>query len=416
MIVEESELNGNLPRNKIIHGYALKVLKKLPDNSIDCIVTSPPYYGLRVYEQAETIWDEKFECKHEWIANSNFSKRCIKCDAWFGQLGLEPSLEKYIDHLFQITEELKRVLKQSGVMFWIHGDCYGGTQGKNLGYPDQKLKKNEIIPRFCKSKKYKKCLLLAPYRLALRMIDEQGWILRNIIIWHKPNHLPSPVNDRFTNAYEPIFMFVKSNKPVFYYNIKTNLIAKKKPLRNKQKEGIDYEWREINNKRVKVSFWRSMHYWFDLDTVRVPLAQSTLKRVKYNFKSLKSCYAGLTTLNQQKFAKKITNIKGKNPGDVWSIGTQPFHGEHFATFPEKLVERLIKVACSPYICKKCGLPANDLISCDCKAGFVKGIVLDPFAGSGTTGLVAKKLGRDFLLIEISRKYCELAKRRIELMN
>ena len=116
-----------------------------------------------------------------------------------------------------------------------------------------------------------------------------------------------------------------------------------------------------------------MHYWFDLDTVKVPLSQSTLKRAKYNFKSLKSCYAGLTTLNQQKFAKKITNVKGKNPGDVWSIGTQPFHGEHFATFPEKLVERLIKVACPPYICKKCGLPANDLISCNCRAGFVKGI-------------------------------------------
>ena len=199
-------------------------------------------------------------------------------------------------------------------------------------------------------------------------------------------------------------------KPVFYYNIKTNLIAKKKPLRNKQKEGIDYEWRKINDK--KVSFWRSMHYWFDLDAVRVPLSRSTLKRAKYNFKSLKSCYAGLTTSNQQKFAEKIVNVKGKNPGDVWSIATQPFHGEHFATFPEKLVERLIKVACPPYVCNKCGLPVNDSISCNCKAGFVKGIVLDPFAGSGTTGLVAKRLRRDFLLIEISRKYCELAMRRI----
>jgi len=477
MIIEESKLKkGGLPRNKIICGNALTVLKKLPDNSIDCIITFPPYYGMRVYEGAEAIWNGDPECKHKWVdwpagllhENRNFlrgsqeevagkravtwirgfnsviAKRCAKCNAWFGQLGLELRLEMYIDYLLQITAELKRVLKQTGVMFWVHGDCYGGFQGKYAGYPDQKLKQCETIPRFCKLKKYRKCLLLTPYRLALRMVEEQGWILRNVIIWHKPNHLPSPVKDRFTNAYEPISMLVKSNKPVFYYNVKTRVMADKKPPREEQREGIDYGWKEVDypegktkiplkiaeivsspraryhrkSKQTRISYWHGVHYWFDLNAVRVPFSNSTLQRINYNYNSSKEgYYAGLSSVNQQKFAKKILSgeVKGKNPGDVWSVSTQPFHGEHFAVFPEKLVEIMIKAACPLQVCRKCKKPRirteNGLTNC-CNAGWRRGIVFDPFAGSGTTGLVAKRPGRDFILIEISKMYCEITAERI----
>ncbi len=203
----------------LIHGHVLNALKLIPDNSIDCIITSPPYWGLRKYpDDANVIWDGSPNCQHEWeieeekhplyregleetspkqssnrgsllVSKSKFvSGFCKKCGAWFGQLGLEPSLELYIEHLLQITKELKRVLKPTGVMFWNMGDNYVG-----------------------------KCMAMQNYRLILRMIDEQGWILRNIIIWYKPNHMPSSVKDRFTNAYEPIFMLTKSKK--YYFDL-----------------------------------------------------------------------------------------------------------------------------------------------------------------------------------------------------
>ncbi len=138
MIIEASVLRkGELPRNAIIRGNVLNVLKKLPDNSADCIITSPPYYGMRIYSGAETVWGGDSHCEHEWreyvtIRNSNLpvkpiSKICSKCGAWFGQLGLEPSAEMYLDHLLQVTAELKRVLKPTELMFWVHNDTYSGS-------------------------------------------------------------------------------------------------------------------------------------------------------------------------------------------------------------------------------------------------------------------------------------------------
>jgi len=132
--------------DKIICGDTLEVLRQMPSDSVDCIITSPPYWGLRDYgESTYKIWDGDPDCEHEFefegretkltqlenefIAKSGF---CKKCGAWYGQLGLEPTLDMYIDHLLEITKELKRVLKPTGVMFWNHGDCYGGSNsGKN---------------------------------------------------------------------------------------------------------------------------------------------------------------------------------------------------------------------------------------------------------------------------------------------
>ena len=151
-IIEESKLKqGELPINCIIHGDVLSTLKKLPSDSVDCIVTSPPYWGMRDYNVD-------------------------------GQIGLEPTLEEYLDKLLEVTKELKRVLKPTGVMFWNHGDSYGSNSGRggsgNVGATKAQIKFNK---RGVKSK----CLVLQGVRLALRMIDEQGWILRNDIIWYK---------------------------------------------------------------------------------------------------------------------------------------------------------------------------------------------------------------------------------------
>jgi len=325
--------NSELPLDTILQGDTLQVLKTLPDNSIDTIITSPPYWGLRDYGVE-------------------------------GQIGLEPTLDLYIDHLLQITAELKRVLKPTGVMFWNHGDSYATQSGSgriydNLvpGYEERagssglrhrKLIEEQGIPR--------KSLFLQNYRLILRMIDEQGWILRNTIIWHKPNHMPSSVKDRFANAYEPVFMLTKNKK-----------------------------------------------YFFDLDAVRVPHTSWKPADInEYNKNKVKKFNGSNRAKNQ--YGKdegnrartigywdkiRMGHPSGKNPGDLWTIPTQPFPEAHFATFPEKLVEPMIKAGCPN-----------------------TGVVLDPFAGSGTTLYVARKFGRHHLGIELNPRYVKMAQKRL----
>jgi len=206
-----------LPDGVIYQGHVLDVLRELPDESVNCIVTSPPYWGLRDYgEDTKAIWGGDPNCEHAWevvfaehdnLRPSKVSERtsvgtnrelrfrtgkkvegavCSKCGAWYGQLGLEPTLELYIEHLLSVAAELKRVLRKDGIMFWVHGDSYGGTQGKYAGWPDQKLKLGKNIPQHRKPERYTKCLLLQNFRLVMRMVDEQKWVLRNVIIWEKP--------------------------------------------------------------------------------------------------------------------------------------------------------------------------------------------------------------------------------------
>ena len=422
-------------RHKIICGHVLDVLKTLPDESVDTIVTSPPYWGLRDYgEETNTIWGGDPDCEHEWISHSGKKLRgtndgnwkesipsahlsggafCKKCGAWYGQLGLEPTLDMYIEHLLEIMRELKRVLRKTGVIFWNHGDCYGshsigkgnvgGIEGKRR-QEDSKYASNISGQSLNKLNSVKdKCMALQNFRFIIRCVDELGLILRNVIIWHKPNHMPSSVKDRFTSAYEPIFMLVKSKK-----------------------------------------------YWFDLDAVRVPQKPESLAMAGKQ-RGRKEGYPG----NWATFPKEQKpHPLGKNPGDVWAIPTQPFPEAHFAVYPEKLVEPMIKAACPQEICKKCGKPRERIVAkkyiqferptqrkyiqmvehsstsilktralpltyiegwtdCGCNAGWESGVVLDPFLGSGTTALVALKLGRRFVGIEINREYCEMALRRIE---
>jgi len=586
---------NELPLDTILQGDTLQVLKTIPSDSIDTIITSPPYWGLRDYgEQTNTIWDGDPNCKHEFeltrskkqnmaeapepsglrtklenLDNEGRGKKeikwqsgfCSKCGAWYGQLGLEPTLDLYIEHLLQITAELKRVLKPTGVMFWNMGDNYSnqdtllkefsiedewlrllgwiytdGTvlrdgsriciyQSKQRGITEieyllNKLglkytkygphkrnyqyyihakdsrKVNEILGlngekclpswlRFCSRRQiiifleaiisgdgsrrkydtvvygnkdkleplknlleskdiscklyknsrgdwllqihqelwnpkyYKeKSLCFQNYRLILRMIDEQGWILRNTIIWHKPNHMPSSVKDRFTNAYEPVFMLTKSKK-----------------------------------------------YWFDLDAVRVPHKIESIKRAARARKSkkldagqystsYKNEYIGYDDLEGKLSRGELrgTHPLGKNPGDVWEISTEGFPEAHFATFPEKLVEPMIKAGCPQWICNKCGKPRERITKierelephrkklgighktiqatetstihhiirnytlgwtdCGCNAGWHPGVVLDPFAGSGTTLYVARKLGRHYLGIELNPEYVKMAQKRL----
>lgn len=290
--------------NKIIQGDCLIELKKLKEESIDCIITSPPYWGLRDYG--------------------------VK-----GQIGLEKTIDEYLEKMLKITAELKRVLKKTGTMWWNHGDCYGG----NLSAPNQpKLGKRDPYSNFPKVRarnRTPKSLCLQNFRLALAMTDQQQWILRNIIIWHKPNCMPSSVKDRFTVDFEPVFFFTKSKK-----------------------------------------------YWFETQYEKTLTFDNSIRdrdNTKLNNTPGRTKMGGL----------KMNDYSEKNKRCVWKIPTKPFSEAHFAVFPEKLVETPIKAGC----------PEN-------------GIVLDPFFGAGTTGLVAQNLNRNYIGIELNPEYIKIAKQRL----
>jgi DNA modification methylase len=461
---------------KIIQGHVLDALKQIPDNSVDCIVTSPPYWGLRKYpDSANLQWD----------------------DGWYGQLGLEPTLEMYIEHLLQITKELKRVLKSSGVMFWNHGDSYAGPMGKHKGWSyvsNLGNKKDGTAITFeGRTNLPAKCETLQNFRLALRMIDEQGWILRNVIIWYKPNHLPESVKDRFARAYEPVFMFVKSKKYFFNldavreplktlknhsFNIRAieeeikkydkqgKLIIKERSGKYKESEVNSpggREWYIIKERKLpsakeiyeylkywkeksgltlgqikeffkdtgdKVSHWftdpssehgfayPSKEDWLKLKellkfdntydeamTEEYPFfvtdfGKEELTKYDINYEDIKSDSNSELTIGGigrffvwQREKGRVSNVLGKNPGDVWAINTEPFRDAHFAIFPTELVRRCIKAGC----------PED-------------GVVLDPFAGSGTTIKVAIEEKRNAIGIEIVPEYVEMAEKRCNLVG
>lgn len=295
------------------------------------------------------------------------SKFCSKCNAWFGQLGLEPDFRMYVKHVVEIGREIKRVLKKNGSWYLNLGDTYASSLGRHGGRTvyDRLTKNNRDSPgdegRPPVPKGMAKCKLLIPYRVALALIDD-GWICRNDITWYKPNAMPSSVKDRLTCQTERIFHFVKSRK-----------------------------------------------YYYDLDAIREPYSMATIKRISQpnvfnqrgGFKQdiLNPKIEGLRpNFNQPaEMVKSIArryalgiNLKGKNPGDLWEICTRPFPKVHFAVYPPQLLLRPILSSCPP-----------------------DGIVLDPMVGSGTTCAVAKALGRKWIGIDLNENYVNIARKRIE---
>jgi len=288
-------------QNKIICGDALTVLKTLPAESVNCVVTSPPYFNLRDYG--------------------------IK-----GQLGLESTFQEYINKLCDIFDEVKRVLRKDGTCWVNLGDTYGGANSRasNGGRAGYGAEREGIY-----SRGVDKSLCQIPSRFAIEMCN-RGWILRNEIIWYKPNCMPSSASDRFTVDFEKLFFFVKNKRYRFEQQYEAHQAPMGKP-RAFAKKG--------NNDRN--------------DTGRIYNPQSD------------------------------TSPQGRNKRCVWKIPTQPYTEAHFAVFPEKLCITPIRAGC----------PKG-------------GTVLDPFCGAGTTGVVAAKLGRKFIGIELSEKYCEIARCRI----
>ena len=309
-------------RPEVIEGDVTEVLKTLDDESVQCVVTSPPYWGLRDYGVD-------------------------------GQLGLEATPEEFVENMVDVFREVKRVLRNDGTLWLNLGDSYfGGGRGddsklrgshKGQGtYDSMKSSK----PDWNKVKGLKpKDLVGIPWRVALAL-QADGWYLRSDIIWNKPNPMPESVTDRPTKSHEYIFLLTKSAK-----------------------------------------------YYYDAEAIKEKNSPLTTERAKYHWakpETKASQYQKLNGLNRDE-EYPISADGKRNKRSVWKITTKPYKEAHFATFPEELPETCIK------------------------AGTQKGdVVLDIFAGSGTTLRVASKLGRKGIGIELNPEYIKILKKRCKI--
>lgn len=306
---------------RILQGDCREVLKTLPEASVHCVVTSPPYWGLRDYRVA-------------------------------GQIGLERTSAEFVGELVAVFRDVKRVLRDDGTAWVNMGDCYNAYNGgagpsSSLSSGVQTNERPRLETGFgLRERALKpKDLCLIPERLALAL-QEDGWWVRSRIIWHKPNPMPESITDRPTKAHEHIWMIAKSER-----------------------------------------------YYYDFEAVKEEAAAESGERYAYAFGGEK---AARMTREEASGPGSRTHPIGyreydgkRNKRDVWTVPVKPFNDAHFATFPTDLIEPCILAGC----------PEG-------------GTVLDPFGGAGTTGLVADRLKRDAILIELNPEYAAMAERRI----
>lgn len=368
-------MSNELKLNLIYQGDCLEVMKQFPSKSIDLVITSPPYFNLRDYGAD-------------------------------GQVGQEKDSNEYIEKLLLVFDEVYRILKDDGSCFVNIDDVY-----------------------------FKQSLLCIPDRFKIRML-ESGWLCRNEIIWHKPNAMPSSAKTRFNNDYEKMFFFTKKKKYAFttQYEPFKSTVAKNSTTgtsnKNTKYESTEQESsvrqglnkargskiialrKNLPTQKDFVDFMRSRT---DIDSI---VENSDLKRSKvehwfrrdeggFSFPSVEDWNEIKWLLNDwskdfQIIDEKLNDItyetddilknahKGRIKRAVWSINTKPFKGCHYAPFPEELVKTPILATT--------------------KEG---GVVLDPFAGSGTSCVVAKKLNRNYIGIELNGTYVDIAEKRIE---
>ena len=414
-----------LPINEIHAMEAREGLRKLDDNSIDCVLTSPPYWAKRDYESPSTTWS----------------------DGDKSPLGLESNADGYVRHLLEVFEEVKRVLKPSGTLWVNLGDSYAGLWG-NYQSGNERKAIAQTSPAAFNQSFPDKSLCLIPERFAIAMV-ECGWILRNIIVWHKPNHMPSSVKDRFTCSWEHLLLFVKS--PRYYFELDAVRIPHALLARGvvKSKPAAKRETHHVTGKRLPPHPGQpnSMHplgknpadYWSispETRSLGAIIGERGAVKVPGG-----SGWTGHPAGGQARILRendpRWLQPNGKNPGDCWDIVTARRQQAHFAIFPEKLCERPILAGCPKCACSNCGMPAanrhecrviaqqgasasdsnknikpTDNEACDCNAPCAPGIVLDPFIGSGTTAVVAQRLGRRFIGFEINPHYVQMARNRL----
>lgn len=312
--------------NKIYQGHCLEVLKTIPGESVNTVVTSPPYWGLRDYGVE-------------------------------GQIGLENSVEDYVASLVEVFREVKRILKDDGTLWLNLGDAYAGSgRGRNAdgkGNPGkvhrQSPGQHGGILKVSKAVEglKPKDLIGLPWRVAFAL-QADGWYLRQDIIWNKPNAMPESVTDRPTKSHE--YIFLMSKEPNYYYD------------HDAIKEPAIYGTMDVRGSQGAFG---------------PPQKQKRADKAKGSF-SGKYGHEAFRAIRDK-----------RNKRSVWTVTTKPLKEAHFATFPEDLIEPCILAGCP-----------------------LDGVVMDPFFGSGTTGLVSLKHGRNFIGIELNEDYIKIAEKRL----
>lgn len=448
---------------RILVGHVLDVLAGLPAESVHCVVTSPPYYGLRDYGLEPQVWGGD-ACGHEWGGEGKSEQRlrngigsdtakvafaetlhpstgafCRLCGAWRGSLGLEPTLGLYLDHMVEVFRAVRRVLRKDGTVWLNVGSSYAGSwgaQGRNgqmsdrsvisarqiENHPDRKSQTGSVKAPGLKPKD----LMLVPERLAIRLQDD-GWYVRSNICWAKRAPMPESCTDRPTSAWEHVWLLSKSAR-----------------------------------------------YFYDAEAVKEEALPESADRYNYAFSGVpEGLHQPQGDAQERRHPKGMRRSNGKrNMRNFWLLGPEPFPEAHFATFPTEIPRRAILAGTSERgVCAKCGAPwtrvtkteysphwkggtvgntqkTNDdrenmrwagradqrrmtkesatlgwRATCGCERWDAPGneligepvpaTILDPFLGSGTTALVADRLGRNCIGIELNDSYAAMARRRIE---
>jgi site-specific DNA-methyltransferase (adenine-specific) len=384
--------------NRILHGSAYDKLKELDSESVDCCITSPPYWALRDYKTE-------------------------------GQLGLEPTFQEYITKLIEIFNQVKRVLKKTGSCWVNIGDTYSGSGGASGHNEDSYNKAGAVKGNEAKYKQIKpdnipaKSLCLIPQRFAIAMVDA-GWICRNTIIWYKPNCMPSSAKDRFTVDFEYLFFFTKSQR--YYFDTQYEPLesldspggwqtARMKGLPapfggKKAKIGDGYnngtysgkEWNPSPLGRIKRCVWK-------IPTQPFSEAHFAVFPPQLVETPLKACCPEFVCRRcgkpREKIVEKGELILGqhKRPNIRQKTDDPKLH--YWSAVATRKAEMIND---AHYDYKTVGLT-----DCGCNAAFDPGVCLDPFIGSGTVGLVAMQNARNFLGIELNADYIKMAYRRLE---
>lgn len=378
-----SEVYLRDPDLTLWHGDVLETLQQLGESSIDCCITSPPYWGLRNYGMP-------------------------------GQIGLEPTPERYVERMVEVFREVRRVLRKHGTLWLNIGNTYAANRSYQV--PDSKHTDvgNEmasVVPAGYKPKD----LIGVPWLTALAL-QRDGWYLRSDIIWSKANPMPESTTDRPTNSHEYIFLLSKNERYFF----------DQEPVR----EPFSEHWKKTWEKHP-----------------RNPLQSNSDSPYRQSKRNTHGGGVG------------YPDAEGRNIRTVWHLTAQPFAGAHFAVFPEELVRRALLAGCPEKVCEECGRPSERIVEkeksfesgsgqagnmptgkqdlsqaetnstpdirmgptvrtrtvgwTDCgHNAYRPGVVLDPFGGSGTTAFVARKQGRHSVLIELNTDYCEIISKRL----
>lgn len=359
---------------KVLQGDCREVLKTMPEKTYHTCVTSPPYWGLRDYGTATWIGGDP-NCPHmrttkiskdtatghksmfeqgNVVGDAIYKKICPKCGAERvdDQLGLEETPQEYVANLVEVFRQVRRVLRDDGTVWLNLGDSYSSGGRKTTTNQTVRGDTDYGVTRPPVYKGIKpKDLVGIPWRVAFAL-QEDGWYLRQDIIWNKPNPMPESVKDRCTKSHEYIFLLSKS-KNYYFDNKSIKEDCSENNIQDfKKRKTLDNKGKNVFN---------------SYDTVRPDLTRDRTDYMPNDFK--------------------------KNKRSVWTVSTKPYKEAHFATYPPDLIEPCILAGCPE-----------------------EGHVLDPFGGAGTTGLVSDRLRRNATLIELNKSYADIMEKRLRNDN